>query len=93
MYYIGHRKDLDRDRLARYINETIVDDQDMWDKNIEDVVKRIERTLSNRQFLIRMKSSHRDWVGKSVDEVVRWLPEFLIGLRREVEPGQEYDGC
>ena len=82
MYYIGHRKDLDRERLARYIDETIVEDQDMWDESIEGVVRRVERTLSNRQFLARMKSSHRDWIGRSTDEVTRWLPRFLGSLRR-----------
>ncbi len=82
MYYIGHRNDLDRERLARYIDETIVEDQDMWDESIEGVVRRVERTLSNRQFLARMKSSHRDWIGRSADEVTRWLPRFLGSLRR-----------
>lgn len=80
MYYIGHRGDLDRERLRRYINEEIVDNQDMWDENVEDVVRRVERTLSNRQFLARMKSSHRDWIGKSADEVTQWLPGFLSAL-------------
>ena len=74
MYYIGHRRDLDRNRLARYIDEAILDDPDMWDGSIEDVVRRVERTLSNRQFLARMKSSHRDWIDRSVDEITRWLP-------------------
>ena len=78
MYYIGHRKDLNRERLARYI----VEDRDMWDESIEDVVRRVERTLSNRQFLARMKSSHRDWIGRSADEVARWLPGFLATLNR-----------
>lgn len=43
---------------------------------------RVERTLSNRQFLARMESSHRDWIGKSAKEVVRRLPEFPRGLHQ-----------
>lgn len=82
MYYIGHRRDLDRERLTHYIDEEILENQDMWDESIEDVVRRVERTLSNRQFLARMKSSHRDWIGRSADEVARWLPKFLGTLRR-----------
>lgn len=80
MYYIGHRRDLDRNRLARYIDEIIVEDRDMREESIEGV--RVERTLSNRQFLARMKSSHRDWIGRSADEVTRWLPRFLSSLCR-----------
>lgn len=82
MYYIGHRRDLDKTRLARYIDEAILDDPNMWDASIKDVVRRVERTLSNRQFLARMKSSHRDWIGRSADEVARWLPKFLGSLHR-----------
>ncbi len=82
MYYIGHRRDLDKKRLARYIRDAILDDPDMWDGSIEDVVRRIERTLSNRRFLARMKSSHRDWIGKSAEDVARWLPRFLRTLYR-----------
>lgn len=52
------------------------------DGSIEDVVRRIERTLSNRRFLARMKSSHRDWIGKSAEDVARWLPRFLRTLYR-----------
>lgn len=80
MYYIEHRRDLDRNRLARYIDEIIVEDRDMREESIEGV--RVERTLSNRQFLARMKSSHRDWIGRSADEVTRWLPRFLSSLCR-----------
>ena len=80
LYYIGHRGDLDRERLKRYIDKEIVDNQDMWEKSIEDIVRRVERTLSNQQFLARMRSSHRDWIGKSAEEVARWLLGFLGSL-------------
>lgn len=82
MYYIGHRADLNRARLADYIATTIVDDPGMWDADMDGVVARVERTFTNRQYLARMKSSHRDWIGKSADEVARWLPRFLRSIDR-----------
>lgn len=82
MYYIGHRSDLDRARLEGYIAEVIIDDPDMWDEDMAGIVARTKRTLGNRQFLARMKSSHRDWISESADEVVRWLPKFLGSLHR-----------
>lgn len=81
MYYIGHRKDLDRSRLAAYIATAIVDDPDMWDPDMDGIVARVERTLTNRQYLTRMRTSHRGWIGKSADEVVQWLPQFLRSIR------------
>ncbi len=50
--------------------------------NLNDDIKRVERTLTNRRFLARMKSSHRDWIGKSANEVAQWLPKFLRDLYR-----------
>lgn len=44
------------------------------------IATRVGRTLSNRQFIARMKTSHRDWIGKSAEEVARWLPSFLRRL-------------
>lgn len=82
MYYIGHRSDLDRTRLAEYIASAILNDPDMWDVDMDGVVARGERTLVNRQYLARMKSSHRDWIGKSATEVAQWLPTFLRNIRR-----------
>lgn len=81
MYYIGHRGDLDRKRLIGYIEAHIIGNPDMWDDDMAGVIARAERTLSNRQFLDRMESSHRDWLGKSVEEVASWLLRFLGTLR------------
>ena len=80
MYYIGNAASLDRPRLKRYIECEIIDNPDMWDDSMEGIATRVGRTLSNRQFIARMKTSHRDWIGKSAEEVARWLPSFLRQL-------------
>ena len=80
MYYIGNAASLDQSRLKRYIEGEIIDNPDMWDDSMEDIATRVGRTLSNRQFIARMKTSHRDWIGKSAEEVARWLPSFLRQL-------------
>ena len=80
MYYIGNAASLDRSRLKRYIEGEIIDNPDMWDDSMEGIAARAGRTLSNRQFIARMKTSHRDWIGKSAEEVARWLPSFLRRL-------------
>ena len=80
MYYIGHAASLDRPRLRRYIESEIIDNQNMWDDSLEGVAARVERTLSDRRFIARMKTSHRDWTDKSAEEIARWLPAFLRRL-------------
>lgn len=80
MYYIGNAASLDQSRLKRYIEGEIIDNPDMWDDSMEGIATRVGRTLSNRQFIARMKTSHRDWIGKSAEEVARWLPSFLRRL-------------
>ena len=41
----------------------------------------VGRILSSRQFIDRIKGSYRDWMGKSAEEVARWLPSFLRRLQ------------
>lgn len=41
----------------------------------------VGRILSSRQFIDRIKGSYRYWMGKSAEEVARWLPSFLRRLQ------------
>lgn len=80
MYYLGHMDTFNKSKLKSYIEATIINDPDMWDNNIKAMIDRLNKTLTNQQFLKRMKSSHRDWIGKSAEEVAQWLPIFLRNL-------------
>ena len=80
MHYIGHRKDLGRARLTACAPATIIDDPGMRDDDMAGIASRGERALSNKRFLARTKSSHREWIGKKAVEVARRLPGFLRDL-------------
>lgn len=80
MYFLGHDETLDRERLKSYIRSHIVEDKEMWDVDIEGIAKRVERTLSNKPFQMRMKNSQRSWSDIESIDIVAWLPRYLRSL-------------
>ncbi|WP_419060709.1 hypothetical protein [Enteroscipio rubneri] len=52
----------------------------MRDDDMAGIASRGERALSNKRFLARTKTSHRDWIGKNAVEVTRRLLCFLRDL-------------
>lgn len=80
MYYIGHMDTLDDRLLADHIKALIIDDENMWDANMEDIADRVAHTLSNKPFLTRMKSSSRGWTDAKPIDIAAWLPGFIRNL-------------
>jgi len=77
MYYLGHRDDFDKGKFASYIDILVFGNPDMRESDMGTVLSRIERTVTNKDYLQRMKTSRRDWIGKSPEEVTNWLLQFL----------------
>lgn len=81
MYYIGHMDSLDRALLLHYIELLIVEDEDMWDADLDDIADRASHTLSNKSFQMRMKTSSRSWTDTKPVDIAAWLPRFIRQLR------------
>ena len=80
MYYIGHMDTLDRPLLTQYIHSLIIDDEGMWDEDLDAVADRASHTLSNKPFLTRMKNSSRAWTAAKPADIAAWLPRFIRSL-------------
>ena len=80
MYYIGHMDTLDRPLLTQYIHTLIIDDEGMWDEDLDAVADRASHTLSNKPFLTRMKNSSRAWTAAKPADIAAWLPRFIRSL-------------
>ena len=81
MYYIGHMDSLDRALLLHYIELLIVEDEDMWDADLDGIADRASHTLSNKPFQMRMKTSSRSWTDTKPVDIAAWLPRFIRQLR------------
>lgn len=80
MYYIGHMDSLDRPLLAQCIHSLIIDDEGMWDEDLDAVADRASHTLNSKLFLTRMKNSSRAWTTAKPADIAAWLPKFIRSL-------------
>ena len=58
----------------------IFDDDKMKEKNVNDIISRLESTFSNRVYIDRLSSSDKNWLGVSNEEVLNGIIVFLKGL-------------
>ena len=58
----------------------IFDDDKMKEKNVNDIISRLESTFNNRVYIDRLASSDKNWLGVSNEEVLNGIIVFLKGL-------------
>lgn len=82
MYYLGHRSDLDVEKLRDAIDFLIIESKSMREKDYKEIENRLCQTFRNRRFIAGMKSSRSDWSGLDADRAVEWLPRFIGKIGR-----------
>lgn len=55
----------------------IYDDDGMRENNIEDIIKRVENTFSNRSYISKLKTSNKNWLDTDIDTVLNGIVAFL----------------
>ena len=78
MYYLI--KDIDEDRLSRYIKLLIFDDRQMRENSMDDIIKRVERSFADRQYLKRISTSRQRWIDEDVTVITEGIIAFLRRL-------------
>lgn len=81
MYYLS-TSDLDIPNLLKCFDHYIFSDSRMREKNLDDVVKRIEGTFSNARYMERLKKSSRaDWLKMGAEKAAGELVSFFSHLQ------------
>ncbi|MBE5869630.1 MAG: hypothetical protein E7293_11940 [Lachnospiraceae bacterium] len=58
----------------------IFDDFGMRENTMEDIVRRVENTFSNKRYLDRLKGSEKNWLGMEVADVLAGIVNHLCTL-------------
>lgn len=58
----------------------IFDDEKMKEKNVADIINRLERTFSNRVYVDRLSSSDKNWLDIPTEEVLDGIINFVKNL-------------
>lgn len=71
---------LDFFELKECLRILIFDDPGMRENNMDDVRKRVERTLSSQEYVRNLAGSRHNWLGIDIPEAIAVLTDFLKRL-------------
>lgn len=80
MYYLKDKADEKKIRDA--IQLLIFDDIDMRENDYESIVKRVEKTFNDKQYLRRVSESRQRWMDEDIDVISCGILEWLESLER-----------
>ena len=71
---------VDKQKLMECFRIFIFDDDGMRENDLNDIVKRVEKTFSSSQYFRKLEMSRKNWLNMPVPTVI----EDLIRFRREI---------
>ena len=79
-YYLINNENLDKDKLIKYIDILIFQDENMRENTLEDVNKRLTNILNNRRFQSRINTANNNWLEIPIKDVIDNVLEYFDGL-------------
>ena len=78
MYYLIN--EVDPEKLNAVLRELIYSDSGMRENTIEDILKRVQSTFSNEQYLDRVSSSRQRWIDEDIQVITKRIEGFLAEM-------------
>lgn len=73
-------KFVDENKLLKCFDIYIFEDDGMKENTMEDVIARVEKTFSNRQYIKKLETSKNNWLDISIEDAVKDILTFLKSL-------------
>ena len=83
-YYLINNENLDRDKLIKYIDILIFKDENMREKSIEDISKRLNSILHNNRFQARINTANNNWLDVPIEDVIDDVLDYFESLEKVV---------
>ena len=71
---------LDKDKLIKYIDILIFQDENMRENTLEDINKRLINILNNRRFQSRLNTANNNWLEIPIKDVIDNILVYFSGL-------------
>lgn len=75
-------KFVDKNKLSECLEVYIYEDKGMKENTIEDVIARVQKTFSNKQYIRNLETSKKNWLDISKEEVLNEILAFLKSLSK-----------
>lgn len=69
-YYLINNNFLNKDRLVKYIDLLIFNDENVTQKTMNDITLRLKIILNNRKFIARLDNARSNWLNIPVNDVI-----------------------
>ena len=71
---------VNREKLMHCLSTLIFADPGMREDTMEDIVRRVENTFTNKRYFVRLKGSEKNWLGMEVADVLDGIVDHLRTL-------------
>ena len=78
IYYLSTL--VDSNKLNECFKTLIYDDEEMRENNIDEIIKRVKRTFSNRTYIRNLSTSKKNWLNAEQNVVLEGIIEYLNKL-------------
>ena len=79
-YYLINNENLNKDKLLKYIDILIFQDENMREKSLEDVNRRLSSILNNSRFQSRINTANNNWLEIPIKDVIDSVLDYFGGL-------------
>ena len=73
-------ENLNKDKLLKYIDILIFQDENMRENSLEDVNRRLSSILNNSRFQSRINTANNNWLEIPIKDVIDSVLEYFGGL-------------
>jgi len=79
-YYLINNQNLDKDKLVKYIDILIFQDENMRENLLEDVYRRLTSILNNNRYQARINTSNNNWLEIPIKDVIDNVLDYFDSL-------------
>lgn len=76
-YYLINNENLDKDKLQKCFDILIFKDDGMSENNVNDIFKRLNRILHNKNYLKNLNTAKNNWLELPIDDVISNVLSFF----------------
>ena len=75
-----NNENLNKDKLLKYIDILVFQDEKMRENTLEDVNNRLSNILNNRRFQARLNTANNNWLEVPISDVVSSVLDYFDNL-------------
>ena len=79
-YYLINNENLNKDKLLKYIDILIFQDETMRESSLKDVSKRLSNILNNSRFRARINTANNNWLEIPIKDVIDNVLNYFDSL-------------